>query len=115
MKSRNDRKKVETLFAHLKRILKLDRLRLRGLKGAPDQSLMAAQFKTSGEWRSGSLGDRKSEVQYLCEVATPRFAAPIERTHDVRREARRPRRRPASLSQSRFFNRIGRKRTPADS
>lgn len=28
--SRGDRKKVEMLFAHLKRILKLDRLRLRG-------------------------------------------------------------------------------------
>jgi len=28
--SRKDRKKVEMLFAHLKRILKLDRLRLRG-------------------------------------------------------------------------------------
>ena len=30
---RRDRKKVEILFAHLKRILKLDRLRLRGLRG----------------------------------------------------------------------------------
>jgi hypothetical protein len=29
--SRNDRKKVEILFAHLKRTLKLDRLRLRGI------------------------------------------------------------------------------------
>ena len=29
-RSRKDRKKVEMLFAHLKRILKLDRLRLRG-------------------------------------------------------------------------------------
>jgi len=28
--SRKERKKVEILFAHLKRILKLDRLRLRG-------------------------------------------------------------------------------------
>src|SRR5450631_3569896 len=28
--SRKDRKKVEMLFAHLKRILRLDRLRLRG-------------------------------------------------------------------------------------
>lgn len=40
--SRKDRKKVEMLFAHLKRILKLDRLRLRGLKGAQDEFLMAA-------------------------------------------------------------------------
>src|SRR5256884_9361030 len=31
--SRRERKKVEMLFAHLKRILRLDRLRLRGLTG----------------------------------------------------------------------------------
>jgi hypothetical protein len=30
------------LFAHLKRILKLDRLRLRGLSGAHDEFLLAA-------------------------------------------------------------------------
>jgi transposase len=40
--SRRDRKKVEILFAHLKRILKLDRLRLRGRSGAQDEFLMAA-------------------------------------------------------------------------
>jgi transposase len=40
--SRNDRKKVEVLFAHLKRILKLDRLRLRGPSGAHDEFLLAA-------------------------------------------------------------------------
>jgi transposase len=36
------RKKVEMLFAHLKRILKLDRLRLRGPTGARDEFLLAA-------------------------------------------------------------------------
>ena len=40
--SRRDRKKVEMLFAHLKRILKLDRLRLRGPSGAQDEFLLAA-------------------------------------------------------------------------
>jgi hypothetical protein len=40
--SRKDRKKVEMLFAHLKRIMKLDRLRLRGLSGARDEFLLAA-------------------------------------------------------------------------
>jgi len=40
--SRRERKKVEVLFAHLKRILKLDRLRLRGLSGATDEFTMAA-------------------------------------------------------------------------
>ena len=41
-RSRRERKKVEMLFAHLKRILRLDRLRLRGLSGAHDEFLMAA-------------------------------------------------------------------------
>jgi hypothetical protein len=40
--SRRLRKKVEMLFAHLKRILKLDRLRLRGPTGAHDEFLLAA-------------------------------------------------------------------------
>jgi hypothetical protein len=40
--SRRRRKKVEMLFAHLKRILKLDRLRLRGPTGAHDDFLLAA-------------------------------------------------------------------------
>ena len=40
--SRRQRKKVEILFAHLKRILKLDRLRLRGLSGASDEFTLAA-------------------------------------------------------------------------
>ena len=40
--SRRLRKKVEMLFAHLKRILKLDRLRLRGPNGAHDEFLLAA-------------------------------------------------------------------------
>jgi transposase len=40
--SRRQRKKVEMLFAHLKRILKLDRLRLRGPNGARDEFHLAA-------------------------------------------------------------------------
>ena len=35
-------KRVEMLFAHLKRILKLDRLRLRGPRGAQDEFTLAA-------------------------------------------------------------------------
>lgn len=41
-RSGRQRKKVEMLFAHLKRILKLDRLRLRGLAGAQDEFILAA-------------------------------------------------------------------------
>lgn len=40
--SRHKRKKVEMLFAHLKRILNLTRLRLRGPNGARDEFLLAA-------------------------------------------------------------------------
>ena len=40
--SRYQRKKVEMLFAHLKRILKLDRLRLRGSYGARHEFHLAA-------------------------------------------------------------------------
>jgi hypothetical protein len=40
--SRRERKKVEILFAHLKRVLKLGRLRLRGPSGAHDEFLLAA-------------------------------------------------------------------------
>jgi len=41
-RSRCERKKVEMLFAHLKSILKLDRLRLRELSGATDEFTLAA-------------------------------------------------------------------------
>jgi hypothetical protein len=40
--TRRDRKKVEMLFAHLKRILRLDRLRLRGPRGAQFEFTLAA-------------------------------------------------------------------------
>jgi hypothetical protein len=40
--TRRDRKKVEMLFAHLKRILRLGRLRLRGPRGAQDEFTLAA-------------------------------------------------------------------------
>jgi hypothetical protein len=40
--SRRERKKIEMRFAHLKRILRLDRLRLRGPQGAQDEFVLAA-------------------------------------------------------------------------
>ena len=40
--SRHERKRVEMLFAHLKRILKMGRLRLRGPRGAQDEFTLAA-------------------------------------------------------------------------
>src|SRR5262245_25448235 len=40
--SKRERKRIEMLFAHLKRILRLGRLRLRGASGARDEFLLAA-------------------------------------------------------------------------
>ena len=42
LQSRKDRKKVEVLFAHMKRILRVNRLRLRGRTGARDEFLLTA-------------------------------------------------------------------------
>jgi hypothetical protein len=40
--SGRERKKIEMRFAHLKRILRLGRLRLRGPRGAQDEFVLAA-------------------------------------------------------------------------
>ena len=40
--SRRERKKAEMRFAHMKRILRLDRFRLRGLSGVKDEVLLTA-------------------------------------------------------------------------
>jgi hypothetical protein len=44
-RTRRQRRKVEMLFAHLKRILRLDRLRRRGLSGARDEFTLAAMTR----------------------------------------------------------------------
>lgn len=58
--SRRDRKKVEMLFAHFKRILKMDRLRLRGISGARDEFLLAAIAQ-----------NLRRMAKRLCPTATP--------------------------------------------
>jgi len=69
--SRCERKKVEMLFAHLKRILKLDRLRLRGLSGAQDEFTLAAiaqnlrrlaKLTTSPEFLSGIVAPAECKI-----------------------------------------------------
>jgi len=40
--TRRQRKQLEMLFAHMKRVLKMDRRRLRGLKSAQDEFLLTA-------------------------------------------------------------------------
>ncbi|SDG32708.1 transposase [Thalassobaculum litoreum] len=59
--SRRQRKKVEMLFAHLKRILKLGRLRLRGPCGARDEFLLAATAQN---------------LRKLAKICAPRAPAP---------------------------------------
>lgn len=59
--SRKDRKKVEMLFAHMKRILKLDRLRLRCLNGAQDEFLLTAtaqNLRRMAKWLAPIASER---------------------------------------------------------
>jgi hypothetical protein len=62
--SRRERKKVEMRFAHMKRILKLDRLRLRGLSGARDEVLLTATAQ-----------NLRRLAKPLCRVPSPLAAA----------------------------------------
>jgi DNA-binding NarL/FixJ family response regulator len=70
--SRRLRKKVEMLFAHLKRILKLDRLRLRGPNGAHDELILAATAQNFRNWpnwsqcRDQELPERRKVRAAIC-------------------------------------------------
>src|SRR4029453_1031915 len=56
--SRRERKKVEMRFAHKKRFLKLDRLRLGGLSGAKEEVLLTEPRRACGGWSSSSAARR---------------------------------------------------------
>lgn len=58
--SRRERKKVEMRFAHMKRILRLDRLRLRGLSGVRDEVLLTATAQ-----------NLRRLVRFLCHAPPP--------------------------------------------
>jgi len=62
--SRRERKKVEMRFAHMKRILRLDRLRLRGLSGVRDEVLLTATAQ-----------NLRRLVKLLCRAPPPFVAA----------------------------------------
>jgi transposase len=63
--SRRHRKKVEMLFAHLKRILKLDRLRLRGLSGAHDEFLLAGTVQNLRRLaKTMEIASTRGEMQF---------------------------------------------------
>jgi transposase len=55
-----ERKKVEMRFAHMKRILRLDRLRLRGLSGVRDEVLLTATAQ-----------NLRRLVRFLCRAPPP--------------------------------------------
>jgi transposase len=63
-RSRLERKKIEMRFAHLKRILKLGRLRLRGPRGAQDEFVLAAIAQNLR--RLASLVARPPPYQVQC-------------------------------------------------
>jgi transposase len=62
--SRRERKKIEMRFAHMKRILRLDRLRLRGLSGVRDEVLLTATAQ-----------NLRRLVKLLCRAPPPIAAA----------------------------------------
>ena len=62
--SRRERKKIEMRFAHLKRILRLGRLRLRGTQGAQDEFVLAAIAQNLR--RFASLVTRPPPTMALC-------------------------------------------------
>jgi transposase len=62
--SSRERKKIEVRFAHMKRILRLDRLRLRGLSGVRDEVLLTATAQ-----------NLKRLAKLLCRAPPPMPAA----------------------------------------
>jgi transposase len=62
--SRRERKKIEMRFAHLKRILRLGRLRLRGPRGAQDEFVLAAIAQNLR--RLAALVARPPPTEVLC-------------------------------------------------
>ena len=65
--SHRERKKVEMQFAHMKRIFKLDRLRLRGSSGAKNGVLLTATAQILRASPSSSAARRHGR-SHLCGV-----------------------------------------------
>jgi hypothetical protein len=64
LQSRRERKKIEMLFAHLKRILKLNRLRLRGHPARRTSSCSPRLHRTRASWPRWS---GRSDVRHIRE------------------------------------------------
>jgi hypothetical protein len=90
--SPQERKKVEMRFAHMKRILKLDRLRLRGLSGAKDEVLLTATAQNLRRLaNSSAIAGRRLLLAWCKRGKLPRA--------------------PSTASQSRFATQSSKKRT----
>lgn len=90
--SRRERKKIEMLFAHLKRILRLDRLRLRGPSGAQDEFLLAAtvqNLRKMAKLIRPNAGLRATKLTHARSLATSQTAeAPTSSTQSAQRVIR---------------------------
>jgi len=112
--SRRERKKVEMRFAHMKRILKLDRLRLRGLSGAKDEVLLTAiaqnlrrlaKLLCRARHRSWPARRKRCGKHWYrpADAATPSMGAREKRTIQIHR--------PTRLKKGRVLQHSGVKRT----
>ena len=109
-----ERKKVEMLFAHLKSILKLDRLRLRGLTGATDEFTLAGiaqDLRHPAELTSqGPPSDRRGAPAYRkTPPINPQTGqqSPYEMSERAESRLQLPAATPQTQFQFEFFNRIG--------
>lgn len=67
--SRRERRKIEMLFAHLKRILRLDRLRLRGPFGVQGEFLLAATAQNDPFHYDGDSSPQQSRSSEIPAVS----------------------------------------------
>jgi hypothetical protein len=84
-----DRKRVEMLFAHLKRILRLGRLRPRGPRGAQDEFTLAAIAQTCAGWPSSSP-DRRYRPWHALRKPRSRRCQCVAAPTGARGRKRRP-------------------------
>ena len=80
-----ERKKIEMLFAHLKRIVRLDRLRLRGPNGGLDEFLLAATAQRSAASSPNSCRPlcplwAEASTGFVPQMRQPQ-TAPLPSTH----------------------------------
>ncbi len=113
-RSRRDRKRVEMLFAQLKRIFRLDRLRLRGPCGAQFEFTLAAIAQNLR--RLAKLVVRPPPVTKACFAQGVQSSAAVVYDHSLIREwmgrlTQEVRASPPRPVVADFCNKIGTKRT----